>query len=63
MGETEIRLKIFMEGPDLHILAEDNGKRVSGKDQKDLLMNSATGRPYRTLEYQKKTGTDVIRGR
>ena len=35
-GETEIRLKIFMEGPDLHILAEDNGKGYPEKIQKDF---------------------------
>ena len=35
-GETEIRLKIFMEGPDLYILAEDNGKGYPEKVRKDF---------------------------
>lgn len=34
--ETEIRLKIFMEGPDLHIFAEDNGEGYPEKIQKDF---------------------------
>ena len=62
-GETEIRLKIFMEGPDLHILAEDNGKGYPEEIQKDFADEIPPQDGHIGLWNIKKDWNRCIRGR